>query len=123
MDCITRACAVAGAATRCAIADTELAHQHDVLALVAEALGEKALGLAEAVDLGGVEEVDSQIEPGVNGANDLVFVDVSVGAPHLPAAEADGGYVEAGQAEFPVFHARPSWLEVYVSGRPPDKGH
>src|SRR4029077_19407027 len=59
---------------------------------------------AEAVGLGGVEEVDADVERVADGAGELPLVAVAVAAAHLLAAEPDRRDLLAGGAEKSSFH-------------------
>ena len=87
-------------------AAVDLGGQHDLLPPAA-ALGEPAaddlLGLAAAVDVGGVEEVDAGLERRVH---DLVAVGLVGLRPEVHRAEAQRADPQAGAAEVAIVHGR-----------------
>jgi hypothetical protein len=98
-----RSAAVA-AIGRLRIADAGLGDETHVAPAIAERAGERLLGDAHPIGLGGVEAVDTRIEGALHGTIELRRVDCAVGAGDLPAAEADGGDLPMGATELPVFH-------------------
>lgn len=77
-------------------------------AKVLDRLAHNHLGLSRAVVLGIVEEVDAQVVRLLHAGKRLLVGRVP--AVGHPAAEADGGDVEAGPAEAAVDHAGVSWF-------------
>ena len=77
-------------------------------AVAAEA-GEEAFGVAVAVNVGGVEEVDAEVEGFVEGGEGLVIADGAPTAADGPATEANGGDFPASAAEGAVFHGGGGW--------------
>ncbi len=75
-----------------------------------EGSGDDFFGVAEAVDGGGVDPVDAEIECAVDGGDGVVVVLIApchgpVASADGPCAEADGGEVEVGVAELFGFHS------------------
>jgi hypothetical protein len=67
-------------------------------------LADDLLGLAERVDVGGVDEVDAGIERGVDDADAVVVVGIAE-RPEHHRPETQGADLDAGAAEGAVFHA------------------
>lgn len=73
-------------------------------AVRAESVSEKLLGVAEAVDVGHVKEIDATIESFVDGGAPFLLVDGTViVAGGRPAAEADARDLQVGLAEAVIF--------------------
>ena len=72
-----------------------------------ECLADDRLAVAEAVNRGGVDEVDAEVESGLDEADGFrVIRDIAPGgaAAEHPSAEGDGGCVDAGWAERKELH-------------------
>src|SRR5205823_2497239 len=84
--------------------------EDDVVAPAAgERLAHDLFGLALRVDVGGVDEGDAGVEPGVDDADRLVVVGVAPGAEHH-GSEAELADRHAGPAEEVLLHGQASWL-------------
>ena len=82
----------------------ELGGQDDVVAPAAgERLADDLLGLALAVDVGGVDEVDPGVQRGVDDPDGLVVVSVAPRAEHH-RAQAELADRNAGASELAMFH-------------------
>ena len=80
----------------------ELRRQHDVLAALAEDLAEEALRAAAlAIDVGGVEERDAEIERLVDDLAGRLEVDA---AAEIVAAETDERHPKARRSEIALLH-------------------
>ena len=76
--------------------DAGLGDDDDVFPVALEGVAHEGFGGAEAVGDGGVEEGDAEVEGAADGGGGLVVVDGAVaGAAHGPAAETEGGDLEA----------------------------
>ena len=73
------------------IADPDLGYEADIAPASTQRMGERPLGNAHAVGLGGIETVDTGIERAVHGLVKLLRVDRAVGPADFPAAKANGG--------------------------------
>ena len=84
--------------------ETELRRQDDVVAAVLDGLADELLVGEGAVDLGGVDEGDAQVERPVDGADGLGVVGAraGVGGGHAHGAETDAADVEC--PEIDVLH-------------------
>ncbi len=69
--------------------DAELGGEHDLVAAVADRATDQLLVVPLAVDVGGVEQVDAQVERPMDRRDPLGVTDASVGARHGHAPEAD----------------------------------
>ncbi len=76
---------------------------HPVPLGLRQRLPDDLLGLAERVDVGGVDEVDAGVEGGVDDADGVVVVGVAEGPEHH-RPEAEWADFEAGSSECAVFH-------------------
>src|ERR1700761_5953413 len=85
--------------------------------LVAQRLAEDALGCAETVGLGCVEEVHTQFVGAANRRDGRILVELTPVTPELPGAEGDSRYVEAASAQCRRLHVVPipSGLGRHVS--------
>ena len=73
--------------------------------MAGEDLAQELLGVAPAVDVGRVEEVDAQVEGVVDARPGVVQVDApAVGEPRAQADDRDDQFAVA---EFPVLHVSP----------------
>jgi hypothetical protein len=99
---------VGGAAARVGgIADDpELRGQHDLVAAIGDRAPDEALVCVRAVDVGGVEEVDAQLDGAMDHGDRLVVVARAVELGHAHAAQAEGGDGGAGAAQRACLHAR-----------------
>ena len=90
---------------RVVVIEPNLGHKDDVVAPIAQRLGQQLLGVIRAVDLGRVEQRDPAVDRHVHGAGRLIDVDVAVhrGA-HLPRAEAHRRGHQVRVAESSLFH-------------------
>ena len=79
--------------------DAELGGKHDLVALGPDGAADELLVRVRAVDVGGIEEVDAQLEGPVDGGHGLVAVAGAVELAHAHAAEALGRHCEALAAE------------------------
>jgi len=82
----------------------KLRRQHHVVAATAgERPANDLLGLACAIDVGGVDEVDAGVQRRVDDLDRLVVVGVAPRAEHH-GAEAEAADLNAGAPERPKFH-------------------
>ena len=84
--------------------DTELRREHDFVAAALDGASDQLFVLMRAVDVGGVEEEDSEVECAVNRGDGFGVVESGVELRHTHAAEAFGGNLEASVAEKASFH-------------------
>src|ERR1700722_15302465 len=75
--------------------DAELGGQHDLVAPRFQHLSEQAFVGTDPVHVGGVEEVDADIERSIEHVEVRGFVRWAIKVRHAHAAEADGGDLEA----------------------------
>ena len=73
----------------------ELGGEHDLVAPAPDRLADELLVRERAVHVGGVEEVDAEVERAVDGRDGLGVVAAAVELGHAHAAEAEGGDGEA----------------------------
>ncbi|MEI9886311.1 MAG: hypothetical protein WDN08_07370 [Rhizomicrobium sp.] len=74
-------------------------------------LAEKRLGGAAAIDVGGIDEIDPQLEGAIDTGDSLVALDAD--AIGQPGAERDFRNVQVTGAELAVFHGVPfRWICV-----------
>ena len=96
----------AGVAARVAVGAhrrMELGGQDHVVAATGERFGHDLLGFTGRVDVGGVDEVHTRVQRGVDDANALVVVGVAPGPEHhRPQAEVAD--LDAGAPERAVVH-------------------
>ena len=85
--------------------DPELRGQHDLVAAVGDGAADELLVGVGAVDVGGVEEGDAELEGAVDGGDRLVVVARAVELGHAHAAEAEGGDGRALEAQGACLHA------------------
>src|SRR2546422_459018 len=83
----------------------ELGRDHHLVAAAANRLSHEFLVAEGAVHIGGVEEVDPQLDRAVDGRDRLLVVAASVELAHPHAAEAYRGHLEL--AQLPAFHPSP----------------
>ena len=69
-----------------------------------ERLADQHLVVAHAVEIAGVEQCDPGIQRGVDGGDAFAAVGGAVDVRHAHAAEADGGDVGSGGAQFAMIH-------------------
>jgi hypothetical protein len=83
----------------------ELGGEHDVVPAALDGAADQFLVGVGAVDLGGVDEVDAQLQGAVDGADGLVVVGSGpgVGGGHAHRSQADPGNVQVTQ--FDVLHS------------------
>jgi hypothetical protein len=94
----------------------ELAGQHDVLAHVAQHQAHRRLGPAAlAVDVGGVEQGDAEVECLVDHRLGGVLLDA---AAEVVASQPDGGHAQTGFAEVADFHVEDSKIVLRPMSRP-----
>jgi len=74
------------------------------VAFAVQRLADQFFADAEAVRVGGVEEVDAKVNGGVDGADGLRFFDGTPLSADAPAAHGDGGYLPAGLAQCSITH-------------------
>jgi len=83
----------------------ELRGDDDLVALLAERVGEQRLALAAAVSVGRVEEVDAQlVRPPQQADADGVVRDSPPCCRHRPKTETHGRDLEAGVTKFAILH-------------------
>ena len=84
--------------------EAELRRQHDLVAAVLDRAADEFLVGEGAVDLGGVDEGDAQVERPVDGADRLGVVGsrARVGGGHPHGAQADPGHIQI--SELDVLH-------------------
>ncbi len=82
-----------------------LGGEHDLVATAFQRLADDLLRLALAVSIGGVDEIDADIQRLVNDAGALVMIGVGDAAEHH-RAEAVGADLDACAAQGAVMHAR-----------------
>ncbi len=80
--------------------DAELGGEHDFVAARLHDLCQQPLVGAHAVDIGGIEEVDADIERGIEHTQIRDFIGRSVEVRHAHAAEADRRDFQALRAKF-----------------------
>ena len=104
---LTRLAHVLGAAVdarRAAVGvghEPELGREHDLVAAVADGAAHELLVVPGAVDVGGVEQVDAEVERAVDRRDAVGLVRAAVRAGHRHAAQADRRDVGAHLAELP----------------------
>jgi hypothetical protein len=81
----------------------ELGRQDDIVAAAPECLADDLLRLAGRLDVGGVDEVDSGVERGMDDPDRVVVVGVAPGAEHH-RAEAELRDLDAGASQGAKFH-------------------
>jgi hypothetical protein len=75
--------------------ETELRGEHDLVPAVLDGPADELLVVVRAVDLGGVEEGDTEVEGPVDGADGLRLIgDGAVAPGHSHGAEADARDLE-----------------------------
>jgi hypothetical protein len=80
---------------------------HDRVAAVADRAAHQLLVAERAVDVGGVEKADAELEGAVDRGDRLGVVGGPVELGHAHAAEAEGGDLEPGAAEGAHQHRTP----------------
>jgi hypothetical protein len=99
----------------------ELGREHDLVAPALDRAAHQLLVAAQAVDVGGVEQGDPQLDRAVNHRYGCGVVGRTVDRAHSHAAQADGRDVDARGTEFPCFHAilfleHGHMVSAYLSG-------
>src|SRR5437762_13637822 len=74
--------------------------------MIAQPLADDLLGFAVPVDVGGVDEIDADLECALHDAHAVVVVRVSV-LPEHHCAQAESADRDAGSPECRVLHAAP----------------
>jgi hypothetical protein len=92
--------------------DPELRREHDLIAAIGDRAPDEALVGVRAVDVGGVEEVDAELERAVDDGDRLVVVVRAIELGHAHAAEAEGGNRGAGAAQGACLHAGHAIAEI-----------
>ena len=72
--------------------DAEFGREHDPVAPAGDRLTHEPLVGVRPVHVGGVEEVDAQVERPVDGRDRFAFVRGAVELGHPHASQAEGGY-------------------------------
>ena len=90
--------------------DAELGGDDDLVAAAGERAAEQLLVVVRAVQLGGVEEGDAELDRPVQRGDRLVGVGLAVEGGHAHAAEAEGGDGESAGSQLSLLHA--------IHGRP-----
>ena len=87
--------------------EPELRGEHDLVAAALDGPADELLVGVRAVDLGGVDEGDAEVEGAVDGADRLgvVAAGAGVGGGHAHRAEADAADIEGAQGD--VLHDKP----------------
>ncbi len=80
-----------------------LGGQHNTFAATLQRFADNLLRLAVAVSIGGVDEVDAEIQGLVDDTEAIVVIGVG-DAPEHHRAQAIGAYLDAGPAQRAVFH-------------------
>src|SRR6185369_17515234 len=93
----------------------ELGGQDHLVALALQGAAQQLLALAPAVEIGGVEEVDAEVQRAVDHRDGLRVVSLAVDVRHGHAAEADGGDRQCALPECALLHEilltrRKSWI-------------
>jgi hypothetical protein len=97
--------------------ETELGGHHHLVATVADGPADQVLAVERAVDLGGVDVGDAQVQGAVDGADRLGVVEApagGVGARHRHRVQTDPGDVQLSQGY--VLHQK-----FLLSSSPPDR--
>src|SRR5205807_22943 len=82
----------------------ELGREHDLVAPALDRTADEPLVRERAVDVGGVEEVDPELERSVNCGNRLARIRGSVELGHPHTAEPERGGLETLRAEAALLH-------------------
>jgi hypothetical protein len=85
----------------------ELGGEHHLFTLAPNRSAHQLLISSDAVDVGGIEKVDAQLEGAIDGRDRRGVVGGAVDRTHAHAAEPDGGDIDFGASEFPCFHVSP----------------
>ena len=86
---------------------TELGGDERLVAAIVEGRAQQALIGAEAVELGGVEVVDAEVQRLVQQLDGVGFVHrLAIGDRHAHAAQADSIHVPAGAADLATDHGQ-----------------
>jgi hypothetical protein len=109
----------------------ELGGEHHLVPAALQGPPDDLLALAERVDVGSVDHVDTGVECGVHGPHALVVVGVAPGAEHH-RAETEWADLDAGAAKSTVIHSTelpmardqaPMWHGRSAKGRSLGWGH
>src|SRR2546423_989760 len=91
----------------CGIAhDSEFRRNDQFLALALGSAADEFLILEWAINVGGIEESDSEFDSAMNGRNRFGIVTRAIEFRHTHAAESEGGNSEAGAAKRTGLHKR-----------------
>jgi hypothetical protein len=92
------------------VGDPELRRDHELVALAGDRLADELLVGAAAVHLGGVQEIDAELERAVDRRRRLFLVGLAVEGGHAHAAEPERRYLQRGRAasKCSVVHRVPS---------------
>ena len=96
----------------------ELGGQHDLVAATADRSADELLVVTVAVDVGGVKQVDSEVQCAMDGRDPLRVGGVAVHARHRHAAETDRRHRGTDAAELPNLH-QSSYLSPRTIERTP----
>src|SRR5262249_3687608 len=77
---------------------TKLGGQHDLVPAALDSPADEFLVVVRAVELGGVQEGDAEVEGPVDGADGFRLLGGPVAPRHSPRAKADAGDLEGPQA-------------------------